>query len=70
MPTHILNHRPMKTNKVVVNGVEILFYKKEEVEFISLTDIAKKFNKNTDVVIQFKQRRAIHSITGYRCPPI
>lgn len=31
----------MKKNKVVVNGVEILFYKKDQVEFISLTDIAK-----------------------------
>ncbi|MEZ5045275.1 MAG: KilA-N domain-containing protein [Saprospiraceae bacterium] len=42
----------MKKQKINVNGVEVQFYQRNEVEFISLTDIAKKFNANSDVVIQ------------------
>ncbi len=42
----------MKKQKIIVNGVEVRFYQRDEIEFISLTDIAKKFNPSTDVVIQ------------------
>lgn len=42
----------MKKKKIVVNDIEVKYYEKEDITFISLTDIAKKFNPNTDVVIQ------------------
>ncbi|WP_170110751.1 hypothetical protein [Flavilitoribacter nigricans] len=42
----------MKKQKIVVNDIELKYYEKEDITFISLTEIAKKFNTNTDVVIQ------------------
>lgn len=42
----------MKRKKIEVNGVEVRFYERDANNYISLTDIAKKFNPNTDVVIQ------------------
>lgn len=44
--------RYMKKQKIIVTGIEVKYYEKEDITFISLTDIAKKFNANTDVVIQ------------------
>jgi hypothetical protein len=40
-----------KNKEIAVNGVEIRFYEEMEEDFISLTDIAKKFNNRTDQLI-------------------
>lgn len=40
-----------KQKTIVVQGSEIRFYQEKEDDFISLTDIAKKFNDRTDQII-------------------
>ena len=36
-----------KQSIIVVENIEIRFYEEKEQDFISLTDIAKKFNERT-----------------------
>ena len=40
-----------KNKTITVQGLEIRFYEEKAEDFISLTDIAKKYNKRTDQVI-------------------
>jgi len=40
-----------KQKKLTVQGTEIRYYEQNKIDFVSLTDIAKKFNKRTDQII-------------------
>jgi len=42
----------MANKKISVQGTEVKLYEKNKEEYISLTDMARKFNDRTDVVIQ------------------
>ena len=41
-----------KQEKIIIKGSEIVFYKNEQEDYISLTDIAKVRDNRSEVVIQ------------------
>ena len=52
-------------NKINVQGVDIRFYQEKEEDFISLTDIAKKFNKKTgQIILNWLRTRSTVSFLG------
>lgn len=54
-----------KQNVIVVEGSEIRFYEEKEHDFISLTDIAKKFNERTgQLILNWLRTRSTVSFLG------
>lgn len=54
-----------KQNTIIVEGSEIRFYEEKEQDFISLTDIAKKFNERTgQLILNWLRTRSTVSFLG------
>ncbi len=55
----------MKHNLIVVENLEIRFYQEQDEDFISLTDIAKKFSERTgQLILNWLRTRATVSFLG------